>query len=258
MNENLGNKDVFGLVGYPLSHSFSIDYFNQKFLSEDIDAVYLNFEIEDIGDLMEVIAQYPNLKGFNVTAPYKVQIIPYLTDLHKSASEVGAVNVVKVEHTAKGEDVRLVGYNTDTLGFRRSVRPLVRKGMSAMVLGTGGAARAVVKALEQLDVECVLVSRHKSASVITYEEITKTMVHKNKLIVNATPLGKYPLVNEVPPFPFRFLTAEHICYDLIYNPEETLFMKRAIEHGADVKNGLEMLLLQAFASYSIWTTGEMK
>ena len=239
-------------IGYPLRHSFSIDYFNHKFHAEDINAEYVNFEIEDIGDLMEIIAEEPRLNGLNVTSPYKEQVLPYMNHLDESAEVVGAVNVIKFVRQDKG--LELHGYNSDVMGFLRSVQPLINEERKqAMILGTGGAAKAVAHALRQLGVEVSFVSRQKTAHTVVYEEITKNMVHANKLIINATPLGKFPDVDKCPDFPYKFLTKEHLCYDLVYNPDETLFMKKSLQAGAQVKNGLEMLLLQAFESYSIWT-----
>ena len=243
----------YGLIGYPLSHSFSIDYFNQKFQAEGIDAEYMNFEIEDSGFLMELIAEYPELDGLNVTAPYKEQVIPFLDGLDADAKRVGAVNVIQFVRDERGELKRLVGCNSDVVGFGRTMESIVEPGMRAMVLGTGGAAKACKCALEPMGVEVQLVSRRKSAATVTYEEITRAMVAEYRLIVNATPVGKYPNVDQCPDFPYRFLTPNHLAYDLIYNPDLTLFMKRAQEAGAAVKNGLEMLLLQAFVSYEIWT-----
>lgn len=245
-------KTIYGLIGYPLRHSFSIDYFNHKFHAEGINAEYVNFEIEDIGDLMEIIAEEPRLNGLNVTSPYKEQILPYMNHLDESAEVVGAVNVIKFVRQDKG--LELHGYNSDVMGFLRSVQPLINEERKqAMILGTGGAAKAVAHALRQLGVEVSFVSRQKTAHTVVYEEITKNMVHANKLIINATPLGKFPDVDKCPDFPYKFLTKEHLCYDLVYNPDETLFMKKSLQAGAQVKNGLEMLLLQAFESYSIWT-----
>ncbi|MBQ4139309.1 MAG: shikimate dehydrogenase [Muribaculaceae bacterium] len=245
-------KTIYGLIGYPLRHSFSIDYFNHKFHAEDINAEYVNFEIEDIGDLMEIIAEEPRLNGLNVTSPYKEQVLPYMNHLDESAEVVGAVNVIKFVRQDKG--LELHGYNSDVMGFLRSVQPLINEERKqAMILGTGGAAKAVAHALRQLGVEVSFVSRQKTAHTVVYEEITKNMVHANKLIINATPLGKFPDVDKCPDFPYKFLTKEHLCYDLVYNPDETLFMKKSLQAGAQVKNGLEMLLLQAFESYSIWT-----
>ena len=254
MPSPLNHKTLYGLIGYPLVHSFSMDYFNQKFLAEDIDAEYINFEIQDLGLLMELIAEYPNLNGLNVTAPYKEAIIPYLDSLDDDAHEIGAVNVVKFIRDAKtGELVELRGYNSDVLGFERTLDSvLTPQRTSAMVLGTGGAAKAVRAALRRHGIEVQLVSRRKSEHTLIYEEITRAMVANYKIVVNATPVGKYPDDNQCPDFPYRFLTPEHLCYDLIYNPEETLFMKNSARYGAETKNGIEMLLLQAFDAYEIW------
>ncbi len=247
-------KTVYGLIGYPLTHSFSIDYFNHKFHAEDINAEYINFEIEDIGDLMEIIAEQPHLNGLNVTSPYKEQVLPYMTRLDETAQVVGAVNVIKFVRNEKDNHLELHGYNSDVMGFLRSMEPLLNENRNrAMILGTGGASKAVTHAFKQLGVEVTIISRHKSAETVVYEEITKAMVNAHKIIINATPLGKYPDVDKCPDFPYRFLTKEPLCYDLVYNPEETLFMKKSKQAGAEVKNGLEMLLLQAFESYSIWT-----
>lgn len=255
MKSPLDCKHLYGLIGYPLVHSFSMDFFNQKFLAEDIDAQYINFEIEDLGLLWEIIAEYPNLNGLNVTAPYKEAIIPYLDEMDDDAREVGAVNVVKFMRDSKnGSFVGLKGYNSDVDGFDRTLGDvLTPERKRAMVLGTGGASKAVTAALQRHGVEVQLVSRRKSERTVVYEEITRAMVTRHTLIVNATPLGKYPDDNLCPDFPYRFLTKDHLCYDLIYNPEETLFMKNSARYGATTKNGIEMLLLQAFDSYEIWT-----
>ena len=252
-------KYLYGLIGYPLVHSFSRDFFNQKFIAEDIDAQYLNFEIEDLGLLMEVIAEYPNLNGLNVTAPYKEAVIPYLDSLDDDAREIGAVNVIRFIRDKKtGELLELRGYNSDVVGFGKTIEGILTPlRTSAMVLGTGGAAKAVSAALSKYDIPVQLVSRRKSERTLVYEEITKAMVAEYKIIVNATPVGKYPHEDQYPDFPYRFLTKDHICYDLIYNPEETMFMKNSAKYGAETKNGIEMLLLQAFDSYEIWTQDNM-
>ncbi len=250
----LSNKKLYGLVGHPLSHSFSIDYFNQKFIAEGIDAAYINFDIEDVNKLMEIISEFPNLDGLNVTSPYKETVIPLLDSLDEEARETGAVNVIRFIRDSRGNLRDLRGYNTDVRGFRDTMPPLLNDvRTSAMVLGTGGGGKAVAVALRQLGVDVQFVSRHKREDTVVYEEITRSMVATHKIIINATPVGKYPLDNECPDFPYRFLTKEHLCYDLIYNPSETLFMKNSAQQGAETKNGLEMLLLQAFASYNIWT-----
>lgn len=244
-------EKLYGLLGYPLVHSFSQNYFNQKFESENIDAEYINFEIPDVGMLMEVVAENENLNGLNVTIPYKEQVIPFLEEIDPAASEVGAVNVIKF---IRGKDgLRLKGYNSDIIGFTDSIKSLLKPHhQSALVLGTGGAAKAVSYSLRKLGLEVQLVSRRKSANTLVYEELTKNDLKNHKVIVNTTPLGMYPNVDTCPDIPYRYLTSQHLCYDLIYNPDETLFLKNSRLAGAQVKNGLEMLLLQAFASYSIW------
>ena len=244
-------EKLYGLLGYPLVHSFSQNYFNQKFESENIDAEYINFEIPDVGMLMEVVAENENLNGLNVTIPYKEQVIPFLDEIDPAASEVGAVNVIKF---IRGKDgLRLKGYNSDIIGFTDSIKSLLKPHhQSALVLGTGGAAKAVSYSLRKLGLEVQLVSRRKSANTLVYEELTKNDLKTYKVIVNTTPLGMYPNVDTCPDIPYRYLTSQHLCYDLIYNPDETLFLKNSRLAGAQVKNGLEMLLLQAFASYSIW------
>ncbi len=244
-------EKLYGLLGYPLVHSFSQNYFNQKFESENIDAEYINFEIPDVGMLMEVVAENENLNGLNVTIPYKEQVIPFLDEIDPAASEVGAVNVIKF---IRGKDgLRLKGYNSDIIGFTDSIKSLLKPHhQSALVLGTGGAAKAVSYSLRKLGLEVQLVSRRKSANTLVYEELTKNDLKTHKVIVNTTPLGMYPNVDTCPDIPYRYLTSQHLCYDLIYNPDETLFLKNSRLAGAQVKNGLEMLLLQAFASYSIW------
>lgn len=244
-------EKLYGLLGYPLVHSLSQNYFNQKFESENIDAEYINFEIPDVGMLMEVVAENENLNGLNVTIPYKEQVIPFLDEIDPAASEVGAVNVIKF---IRGKDgLRLKGYNSDIIGFTDSIKSLLKPHhQSALVLGTGGAAKAVSYSLRKLGLEVQLVSRRKSANTLVYEELTKNDLKTHKVIVNTTPLGMYPNVDTCPDIPYRYLTSQHLCYDLIYNPDETLFLKNSRLAGAQVKNGLEMLLLQAFASYSIW------
>lgn len=248
----LDTRKIYGLIGFPLTHSFSKTYFNNKFESENINAEYLNFEIPDIGDLMEVVAEYPDLCGLNVTIPYKEQVIPYMDEMDADAAAIGAVNVIKFMRS-KGDDLRFRGYNSDIVGFSDSIRPLLTPYRDkALVLGTGGASKAVVRGLQNLGVESQLVSRSKKEGVITYGEIDAEIMATHKIIVNTTPLGMYPHVDECPDIPYGLLTPQHLCYDLLYNPDVTLFMKRAREMGAEVKNGLEMLLLQAFESWRIW------
>ncbi len=246
-------KRVFGLIGYPLGHSFSQTFFNQKFESEKIDAIYTNFEIPSIERLEEVISTNKNLCGFNVTIPYKEKIFNYLDAVDPVAKAIGAVNVVKIFTQPDGSR-SLKGYNSDVIGFGDSIRPMLNKDIhkKALILGTGGAAKAVDHALTSLGVESIMVSRSNKPGTITYADITPEMMSEYTIIINATPIGMYPNVDECPQLPYEAITPNHICYDLLYNPDTTLFMRKAAKYGATVKNGLEMLLLQAFVSWSIW------
>lgn len=243
---------TYGLLGYPLTHSFSQTFFNQKFEAEGISARYLNFELPDIGDFMEVLAEYPTLSGLNVTIPYKEQVLPYLNELDDDARAIGAVNVIKFIR-GKGGDLKLRGYNSDIIGFSDSLRPLLNaRRKKALVLGTGGAAKAVRQGLRNLGVEPLMVSRTAREGVATYADLSPAIMADHLVVVNTTPLGMYPHVDECPDIPYELLTPDHLCYDLLYNPDVTLFMKKAAERGSETKNGLEMLLLQAFASWRIW------
>ncbi|MDE6802948.1 MAG: shikimate dehydrogenase [Muribaculaceae bacterium] len=245
------NKKLYGLIGFPLGHSFSQMFFNQKFEAENINAEYRNFEMPDIGDLMELLSEYTLLEGLNVTRPYKEQVIPYMDEMDETAAGVGAVNVIKFFR--EGDDFRLKGYNSDVKGFSDSLNPLITpERKKALILGTGGAAKAVAYALGKLRIENRLVSRSAREGVLTYDELDPAIMSEHKIIINTTPLGMYPHVDECPAIPYSDLTPEHLCYDLIYNPDVTLFMHRAAEHGAETKNGLEMLMLQAFESWDIW------
>ena len=242
----------YGLLGYPLGHSFSRNYFNQKFEAEKIDAEYLNFEIPEIKEIKNVIKENPELNGLNVTIPYKEQVIPYLDDLDEDARLIGAVNVIKFSKGLFGK-VKLKGYNSDIIGFKQSIEPLLKEHhRKALILGTGGASKAVFQGLKQLGVASTFVSRKAKEFCITYEEITPKVMEQYTVIVNTTPLGMYPNVNACPDIPYDLLTSDHLLYDLLYNPDETLFMRKGKEKGAVVKNGLEMLLLQAFAAWEIW------
>lgn len=253
MPETKQTKSCYGLIGYPLVHSFSRGYFNQKFQSEGIDAEYINFEIDDIGLLMEVISEHNNLNGLNVTIPYKEQVIPYMDEMDEDAAAIGAVNVIKFLWNDERTDFKLKGYNSDVIGFQNSLQPIIKPCHTrALILGTGGAAKAVSQGLRNLGIAPQYVSRTKREGIITYEEITAEIMESHLIIINTTPLGMYPKVDACPPIPYNLLTTDHICYDLLYNPEETLFMRNSTKYGAIAKNGLEMLLLQAFVSWQIW------
>lgn len=243
--------DKYGLIGYPLGHSFSIGFFNEKFENEGIDAKYINFEIPNIEALPEVLASNPELRGLNVTIPYKEKVISYLDTVSPEARAIGAVNVIRVDH--KGDDVILKGFNSDVIGFTKSIEPLLEKfHKKALILGTGGASKAINYGLKSLGLETVFVSRYERPGTIQYKDITADVVKEYNVIVNCTPLGMYPKIDECPDLPYEAMDNHNIIYDLIYNPDQTLFMKKGKANGALVKNGLEMLLLQAFASWKFW------
>lgn len=246
--------DIYGLIGKKLSHSFSSQYFSRKFEDEHIDAEYLNFELPTIEHLKDIIASHPTLKGLNVTIPYKQEVIPLLDELSPEAEAIGAVNVIKIEHLSDGS-VRLIGHNTDVIGFRESIRPLLTSNHTkAMILGTGGASKAVEHALRELDIKVQFVSRSHDKSSITYSDLTDDIIIDHKVIVNTTPLGMYPDVDTCPDINYSSLTEKHLCYDLVYNPEKTMFLIACEAHGAQIKNGIEMLVLQAEESWKIWNT----
>ncbi len=242
----------YGLIGYPLRHSFSMGYFNEKFSSENIDAEYVNFEIPTLDDFMEVIEENPNLCGLNVTIPYKEKVISFLDELDQDTTKIGAVNVIKIIRQ-KGK-IKLVGYNSDIIGFTKSIQPLLQPHHKrALILGTGGASKAVFHGLANLGIRSLFVSRtKKSPTTLTYEELTPEIMKEHTVIVNCTPVGMYPKVDFCPDIPYDLLTPDHLLYDLLYNPNETLFMKKGQAKGTVTKNGLEMLLLQAFAAWEIW------
>ncbi len=247
--------DKYGLIGFPLGHSFSKNYFNEKFQNENIDAEYINFEIASIELLPEVLASNPELKGLNVTIPYKEKVISYLDVVSPEARAIGAVNLIRVEH--KGNEIKLKGYNSDVIGFTKSIQPMLERfHKKALVLGTGGASKAVSYGLRSLGLETVSVSRFERPGTIQYERITPEVVKEYNVIVNCTPVGMYPNIDECPKLPYDAIDDKNILYDVIYNPDKTLFMKKGLEHGATVKNGLEMLLLQAFANWKIWSNKE--
>lgn len=243
--------DKYGLIGYPLGHSFSVSYFNEKFENEGIDAVYTNYEISSIEGLPEVLDRNPELKGLNVTIPYKEKVMKYLDEISPEAEAIGAVNVIRITH--KGDKLYLKGFNSDVIGFTQSIEPLLEPSQKkALILGTGGAAKAINFGLKSLSMETLFVSRTQKAGQLTYDEVTPDIVKEYNVIVNCTPVGMYPHADECPQLPYEAMDAHTLLYDLIYNPDETLFLKRGKRYGATVKNGLEMLLLQAFASWKFW------
>ena len=249
--------DKYGLIGFPLGHSFSKSFFNEKFQNEGIDAEYINFEIKGIDELPEVLATNPELRGLNVTIPYKEKVLSFLDYISVEARAIGAVNVIRVDH--KGDDVVLKGYNSDVIGFTKSIEPLLETfHRKALILGTGGASKAINYGLKSLGLETVLVSSFERPGTIQYKDITPDVVKEYNVIVNCTPSGMFPHYDECPDLPYEALDNHNLLYDLIYNPDETLFMKKGRERGAQTKNGLEMLLLQAFASWDFWNGDEKK
>ncbi len=242
----------YGLIGYPLSHSFSRGFFNDKFRREGIDAEYENFPLPSIREFPELVRSVRELEGLNVTIPYKEKVIPYLDALDPVARAVGAVNTIRIRRE-EGE-LFLKGYNTDVWGFEVTLRPHLGPDHTfALVLGTGGAAKAVGYVLRKLGLEVWYVSRRpRGERTIAYNELTGAMVQQIRLIVNTTPLGMFPDTDAAPPIPYPYLTKEHVLYDLIYNPPETLFLKKGKERGATVINGQAMLEQQALKAWEIW------
>ncbi|MGB3586899.1 MAG: shikimate dehydrogenase [Tunicatimonas sp.] len=243
------NPKQYGLIGYPLSHSFSKQYFTEKFQREGItDSTYELFEIPSIEQLTDVFQQNPNLRGLNVTIPHKQQVMQYVDEFDPVAQRIGAVNTVRIEANKK------VGFNSDYYGFRDSLLPWLNRTSvdQALVLGTGGASRAVVCVLEDLKIKYTYVSRQSSEKSISYAELKNKNVKNYPLIINTTPLGMSPNRGTYPDLNYNQLTSNHFCYDLVYNPEETAFMRLAKQQGARVKNGLEMLHRQAEKSWEFW------
>ncbi len=234
----------YGLIGRPLGHSASATYFNAKFADLAIDAQYLLYELESIE---QVEALRSKLSGFNVTIPYKRAILPYLSSISEEAKLIGAVNCVKIDQNGD-----MHGYNTDVIGIRQSLSQYDIAGMRALVLGTGGAAAAVISVLKSLNMDIVVVSRTKSDENIGYQDIDEQLIASCKLIVNATPVGMYPHIEQCPTLPYLALTADHILFDLIYNPDKTLFLSKGAQQGATTISGSEMFRCQAEASWTIW------
>ncbi|MDR1676051.1 MAG: shikimate dehydrogenase [Tannerella sp.] len=245
-------RKKYGLIGYPLEHSFSKDFFNRKFMSENTDAEYLNFQINSIRELDGILRENPSLCGLNVTLPYKTQVIARLDDLDDDARVIGAVNVIKFARGRFGRR-KLKGYNSDIIGFKQSIVALLDEShRNALILGTGGASKAVFHGLKQLGVDPVFVSRTKKEFCLAYGELTPRIMKQYTVIVNTTPVGMYPNVEQSPDIPYDLLTPGHLLYDLLYNPDETAFLREGRIRGCTVKNGLEMLLLQAYESWRIW------
>lgn len=240
----------YGLIGYPLGHSFSKRFFTEKFENEQINAFYESYPIESIQKFSELIADV-ELSGLNVTIPYKEQVIPFLDELDENAAKIGAVNVIKFIRS--NNTLSLKGFNTDAVGFENSIRPQLKPHHAkALILGTGGASKAIKFVLQKLGIETVYVSRTPTVGQLTYGELNELILSNFTVIVNASPVGTFPNVDTCPAIPYQFLTNKHLMYDVVYNPAETLFLKKGREQGAVGLNGEQMLVEQALAAWEIW------
>lgn len=240
----------FGLIGRNISYSFSQNYFSIKFKDENIlDATYQNFDIQSINQFKKEILATDYLAGLNVTIPFKEEIIPLLDKIDKKVKKIGAVNTIKI--TKKG---KTKGYNTDCYGFKKSLKPLLKKQhKNALILGTGGASKAIAYVLKQLNIDYKFVSRTASNNAdYTYTDLNQELINNHQIIINCTPVGTYPKVDQAPDIPYQFITSNHILYDLIYNPSTTLFLQEGKNKGATIINGYDMLVFQAEKAWKIW------
>ena len=245
---------LFGLIGFPLGHSFSKKYFTEKFRKENIEGCkYELFPIEDINLLNQLLINYPDLIGLNVTIPYKEKVLEYIDELDDTAASIKAVNCIRIYR--KTNKINLKGYNTDCYGFETSLKPLLKPWhKKALVLGTGGASKAVEYILEKFNIQCNYVSRTPRENIFGYDQLNESILKEYKLIINGSPVGMSPNIDQAPALPYEYLTKDHLLYDLGYNPEETLFMKKGIAQGAKVINGLPMLIGQAEKAWEIWNS----
>lgn len=239
---------VFGLIGFPLSHSFSADYFNSKFRELGLkDHIYKLFPIDSISELKKLLISEPDLTGLNVTIPYKEKVLSFLNDISSEAKEIGAVNCIRIR------EGKLTGYNTDCFGFEKAyLNPIIRKSSTVLILGNGGASKSVQFVLKKHHITYLVLSRTKSDQTITYEEVTSEIINNHKVIINTTSLGMFPDIGSLPPINYQYLSAQHILIDLIYNPEITEFLKRGLLQECKLYNGLSMLRFQAEKAWEIW------
>jgi len=239
---------LFGLIGYPLTHSFSKNYFNEKFKREGIeDSYYENFQLATIQDLQKVLNENPDLQGLNVTIPYKESVLQFLSGRNDLVKQTGACNCIQIIND------KLIGYNTDVIGFEKSLyNKLTPEHKNALILGTGGAAKAIGFVLKKNGLHYKNVSRYSSEKNLSYNQLTPAIIKENTLIINTTPLGMYPNIAEAPPLPYEALTQKHFLFDLTYNPEKTTFLRKGAEKGATIQNGYDMLVYQAEESWRIW------
>lgn len=241
----------FGLIGKNIGYSFSKTYFTKKFENEQLPHTYNNFDIKSINDFNAIVENNPAIKGLNVTIPYKEVVMPHLTKLSKTAAKIGAVNTIKVKKNGE-----LKGYNTDYYGFKKALEPMLQpRHKKALVLGTGGASKAVVYALQTLDIPYSLVSRNYADHInFTYQDLTAHIIDQHTIIVNCTPLGTHPNTEACPAIPYQYVSKDHLLFDLIYNPAETLFLYKGKKNGAQISNGLAMLKFQADKAWEIWNS----
>ncbi len=244
------DKTIFGLVGKKLGHSFSKDFFSKYFEDNLLhDITYDNFELANAGEIRNLVKNIPNIQGLNITIPYKPEVMVFLDEIDADAKEIGAVNTIAII------DGKMKGYNTDHLGFSESLKPLLNNfHKRALILGDGGASKAVAFALENLGIPYLTVSRNPTNSQLSYHNITKKIFEENLIVINCTPLGTFPKIDEHPPIPYEFFTKKHLAYDLIYNPLESGFLRKAAAKGSATKNGLQMLQIQAMESWKIWNS----
>lgn len=244
---------IYGLIGFPLAHSFSETYFSEKFFRENIqDVSYRNFPLEKIDDFHNLVSNNKDILGLNVTIPFKETVINLIDELDNSAAEIGAVNTIKIFRS--NNKIITKGYNTDYFGFKKSIESLLHNHhKAALILGTGGASKAIKYVLSKSEIPFLFVSRNKTdINTITYKQLTEDIIHSHQIIINTTPLGMFPDIEKYPDIPYNLLTSQHLLFDLIYNPKETAFLKKGAEQGAQTKNGLEMLYFQAEKSWEIW------
>lgn len=243
------NVDKYGLLGQNISYSFSKKYFTDKFEQDNLNnSTYENFDVAEIEQLKSIIAKNPELRGLNITIPFKELVIPFLDKIDKKAFEIGAVNTIRITR-----DNKLVGYNTDYHGFKKSIQTYLKPNQKkALILGTGGASKAVFYALNDLNISCKFVSRNPTSDQLKYDDLNASVFNEYHIVINCTPLGTFPKVNEFPPLPYSLFTENHLAFDLIYNPAETSFLHKAKEFGALTINGYQMLIFQAEKSWKIW------
>jgi len=241
-------QKTYGLVGKSISYSFSEKYFTEKFKKNKIqNCTYKNFDLNNIKDLVSILKEN-DLKGLNITIPYKEQVLSYLDEIEDNAKLIGAINTIKIN-----KDKTLTGYNTDFIGFINTLRPHINSNCKkALILGTGGASKAIEYGLKKLNIESKKISRNKKKGDLTYLEIDSDLIKEYQIIINTTPLGTYPDIENYPDIPYKYLTKKHICYDLTYNPDETTFLRKSKKKGAITINGLRMLEIQAEESWKIW------